>query len=77
MKTPVLLLIEDQILVAEAIKTVCQRAGIEVFGREFHRGRTGSLNDNKVKSLCDFRFPLDTGVTGEELLSTFRADNPG
>ena len=77
MKAPVVLLIEDQAMVAEAMKILLLHAGLQLL---FASSTLDAIETwNRYKSEIDLvisDFELDTAVTGEELLQHFRADKP-
>ncbi len=77
MKAPVLLLIDDHVMVAEAMKMVLLRAGLEVLvaSSTLAAVETWKTRKNEI-DLVISDFELDTKVTGEQLLEQFRADNP-
>ena len=77
MKIPVLLLIDDQTMVAEATKMVLARAGIEVLVANSTLAAVETWNTRKREiALVISDFELDAHLTGEQLLQQFRADNP-
>ena len=77
MKAPLLLLIDDQAIVAEATKMVLLRAGIRVLVASSTSAAVETWNTRKHEiDLVISDFELDTNVTGEQLLQRFRADNP-
>src|SRR5262245_5785978 len=77
MKTPVLLLIDDQEMVAEATKMVLTRAGVDVLvaGSALAAVETWKTHKSEI-SLVISDFELDTNVNGEQLIERFRADEP-
>ena len=77
MKTPVLLLIDDQEMVAEATKLVLTRAGVDVLVANSPLAALATWNSRKSDiALVISDFELDTHVNGEQLIERFRIDKP-
>ena len=77
MKTPVLLLVDDQTIVADAVKMLLLRAGTHVLVASSPRAAIETWNARKSEiALVISDFELGTHVNGEQLIQQFCADNP-
>ena len=77
MKAPVVLVIDDEALVAQTLRMLLVHAGIEVLVVSSPLAAVETWNRYKSEiGLVISDFGLDTVVTGQELLQNFRADKP-